>query len=290
VTKLQNSQSCQNCQALIEKNYCASCGEKRYSEKDFSYKKLISHLFTSLTDVDGKLIKSFKMFLTKPGQLALDYFNGVKRNRINPFQVFLFSNIFYFFALSFITINTFNTPLKVHMEASNFFHQELASEMVSTEVVNKGRDFQQFEEKFNAQSTLFSKTLILLIVPIFAILMIPVYFRTRNATIKLLVFSTHFFGFILVVSIVLGAFAVSLLKLSQFLFNVNIGTYFNNEMSSSLLLLTSIVIYFFIGSKRAFKDTVMTSIFKSLYMCFALYFSLLVYRSLLFFIVFYSLT
>lgn len=281
---------CQNCESIISEKFCSNCGEKRFSNEDFSYKKLFESLFTTLTDVDGKLIKSFRLFLLNPGQLTLDYFNGVRKNRINPFQIFLFSNVIYFFVLSFVWINTFNTPLNVHLTSTNFFHQELANEMVSQRLLETGLTLELYAEKFDAMTTLLSKSLVFLIIPIFSFLMYPVYFKTPRAGLKLFVFSTHFFGFILLLSISLALFVLLIINLVDIVANLDLRKVFFNEVTSSVVLLLSIGLYFFFANKRAFKDSKSFSFFRTIYMCFTLYFSILLYRSLLFFIVFYNVS
>ena len=117
--------NCPNCNSLIQNNFCDNCGEKRFHKNDLVFKDLIKHLFTSLTDIDNKLIKSFYLLLLKPGQLSLDYINGVRKHRLNPIQLFLICNIVYFFFASISEQNTFKTELHIHMNANNFIHNNI---------------------------------------------------------------------------------------------------------------------------------------------------------------------
>ena len=285
-----NDTSCQNCQNRIKKTFCEFCGEKRFVEKELSLVKLLNDLFSLLTDIDGKLLKTVSLLIRKPGQLSLDYIAGIRKSRLNPIQIFLIANIFYFLFSSFYQFNTYNTPLNIHLNASNFIHKDIANELVNKEIVLTGETLKEYGAKFDAKIDVQSRSLIMLMVPIYAFFTFLFFSRAKNGGVKSLVFSAHFFSFALIFQIALYAALNILIWLSNIVFNKDLSIFLLNDTSTSLAMLFSFFVYIFLSARRLFEGSIWIIIVKSLFLAFATYWAILLYRMILFFTTFFTMS
>ncbi|MCH2055903.1 MAG: DUF3667 domain-containing protein [Thalassotalea sp.] len=106
--------------------------------------------------------------MSKPGALTLNYLSGVRKFVLTPFQLFVLINIFYFFLLSFIGHATFNTPLEVHLTATNLTHHEWAKMLVNDMLSTTGVSTEKYGIAFNQRIDVLSKSLFIFLIPLFA--------------------------------------------------------------------------------------------------------------------------
>lgn len=92
--------TCVTCGTELVGNHCHKCGEKVVSPHDFTFVKLVEQGVDIFTHLDSKLFKSLEGLIFKPGSLAINYIRGIRKPYMKPFQVFLLSNILFFFFLS----------------------------------------------------------------------------------------------------------------------------------------------------------------------------------------------
>jgi hypothetical protein len=287
-----NSNLCPTCKDAINKSYCENCGEKQLNKKDLTFSHFLGQLFSTITDVDNKFLKSYSILIRKPGQLSLDYFNGIRKSRLNPVQVFLFANIVYFFLATFIQQYTFDTPLSIHLSANNFIHKELANELVNKRLKSSGELLASYEKRFNKKTESHSKALIFIIIPIFSlfVFLANIFPKQHYLTLKSLVYSSHLLSFILVFLIVQYFINASLIYLFLNLFEIDLSPYLLSEFALTLISFLSIWLYLFISVGRLFKNsTILIQFLKSTVLIFTFNLALLIYKMILFFTVYYSL-
>ena len=68
--------ACSNCGSAAVNTYCADCGERQPSHRDFSVRGLVLDAAHEITSLDGKLVRSVIALLTKPGLLTREWFEG----------------------------------------------------------------------------------------------------------------------------------------------------------------------------------------------------------------------
>ena len=78
--------------------YCPECGEKRFSEKDFSFKNFFSGLIGDFTDFDSKLLKTLWLLTFRPGLLTSEHCRGVHVPYIKPLRLFVVIAVVHFLA------------------------------------------------------------------------------------------------------------------------------------------------------------------------------------------------
>lgn len=87
--------SCLNCGTRLHGKFCHACGQKATSASvklhDFVHEA--THEFLHL---DGKIVKTLKLLVAKPGQLTVEFLEGRRSRYVSPLRVYLtFSLIFF---------------------------------------------------------------------------------------------------------------------------------------------------------------------------------------------------
>lgn len=197
---------CVSCENTYEGNYCSHCGEKLLKESDYSLKKFSEHSIDMFTHVDSKFLKSFKYLLFRPGFLTLEYWRGVRVKYAKPLQIFIVVNAaFYLISHTIMSINVFKTPLYNHTVYG--FYSEYAKELVKERLVERGVTLNDYAINFNITAENLSKSLIILLVPLFALLSWMLFYKWKKYFIQHLIKSLHFYSFILIIVVLMQGFA-----------------------------------------------------------------------------------
>jgi hypothetical protein len=98
--KHRTSSDCLNCGTIVAGKFCQQCGQENIEVKE-SFLQIIYHFIEDITHFDGKLIKTLKYLITKPGFLTKEYVTGKRASYIHPIRMYLFiSAIFFLFIFS----------------------------------------------------------------------------------------------------------------------------------------------------------------------------------------------
>jgi len=89
---------CLNCGTPLYGPYCAGCGQKA-APVNPTFRDLVHDLANELLNVDGKIVRSTRLLLTRPGFLTREYFEGRKASYVSPIRLYLIFSVA-FFALS----------------------------------------------------------------------------------------------------------------------------------------------------------------------------------------------
>src|SRR6266700_1069754 len=90
--------SCASCSAPLTGPFCAQCGEQVIDRHSLTLWHFLSHgVLHEFTHVDGKIFRTLRYLLFRPGFLAEEYFVGRRRAYVNPVQLLL--TVVVFFAL-----------------------------------------------------------------------------------------------------------------------------------------------------------------------------------------------
>ncbi len=92
---------CLNCDALLQKSYCAQCGQSANIHRSLG--ALWHDFLHGVLHFDGKFWRTLPMLLFKPGQLTRNYIAGKRARYISPMALFLFSIFLMFVVFSFIS-------------------------------------------------------------------------------------------------------------------------------------------------------------------------------------------
>ena len=88
---------CRNCSASLEGPFCARCGQKA-APLNPTVGRLARDVAHELVDLDGRIFRTVRLLLTRPGFLSLEHFAGRRARYISPIRLYLFFSVFFFAA------------------------------------------------------------------------------------------------------------------------------------------------------------------------------------------------
>jgi hypothetical protein len=106
------AKDCLNCGTHVEGRFCQQCGQENVEVKE-SFFQLLRHFVEDLTHFDGKLWKTVKLLLFKPGSLTKLYIEGKRASYIHPIRMYIFVS-----AVFFLFMFTGEAPVKPEGAAS----------------------------------------------------------------------------------------------------------------------------------------------------------------------------
>lgn len=276
---------CPTCSARGSGRFCAACGEKKFAVSDLSVHHFFSHALGEFFHFDSKIFSSFKLLFTKPGFLSTEYARGCRRPYLHPFQVFFIANLIYFFLQPLTGWTGLKTPLYVHTHMSDY--RSLATRLVAQRVAAKGISESEFTRSFDHVVDLQARSLVLLMVPMFALALWLLQWRKQRFFGEHLAFALHFYAF-WVVTMFLVVFGVSKPVL---LFLQHRGIVFAETTLDHALYLVGqaiLFVYLFPALRTFYHDKIGFAVLKALGLIFAMDFMMQAYRFILFLTALYS--
>jgi hypothetical protein len=88
---------CPNCHTALAGPWCYSCGQ-RAEQYHRSIWRLTVEAIEGLTDLDGRIWKTFPRLIFRPGKLTREYLDGHRAAQVPPFRIFLVVLLLVFFA------------------------------------------------------------------------------------------------------------------------------------------------------------------------------------------------
>ena len=120
---------CPTCHCEVATPFCPACGERPLAPRDLTLGGMLAQLFHAFTNVDGRLIQSFRCLFNRPGALTVAYVNGRRAWYIGPFQLFLLANVLFFAVQSVTGINIVGVTMDSHLNGQDW--SSLAQELVA---------------------------------------------------------------------------------------------------------------------------------------------------------------
>jgi hypothetical protein len=187
--------SCPSCGHTSTGRFCSSCGEDKGRSKNYSLVGHLGETFKVVTNIESGFFRSFRVLITTPGLLTSEYFAGRRKRFLKPLQLFLFCNIIFFFVQSYTRYTSLSTPLWVHTHQQPY--SGYARKKVDKAILERGTTYKEYQARFDATIENHSKTLVVLMIPMFAVLLQVLYWRAGRYFVEHVVFSIHFYSFFL---------------------------------------------------------------------------------------------
>ena len=199
--------ACVTCGTNVSTPHCPACGEGEIRAGDLGLRHLAVDAFHSLTDVDSRLIRSFRALLFRPGALTTAYMEGPRKPYLSPVQVFLIANLL-FFAVQALTLDkVFSTPLQSHLHGQDW--SPLAQNMVASHLGAKHMALEAYAPVFDHTVSVNARALVFVMALPFALLLMLLFVRRARPFAVHVVFSLHFYAFqLLLLCALLVAFLV----------------------------------------------------------------------------------
>lgn len=259
--------------------YCSHCGEKVIDKQDYSIVEFLKNVLSAFTNIDTHFFRSFYLLLKKPGFLSAEYIAGRRVHYLKPIQLFLIANVIYFLIQPLTGINGFNTPLNSQLHRLPY--SPLITQLAENRMDQAQLTPENFEKQYNAKSENYAKSLIIVIIPLFAFLLKLIYLGHGRYFFEHLVFSLHFFAFILL-------YLFSVIFLFYHMLAVIIPA-ISSEFYLTLSALFIISIYLFFALQFFYEGWKWLTFIKSIVLFFGFFILIFVFRFILFFVTIYSI-
>lgn len=234
-----------------------------------------------MSSIDGKLLRSFKSLVTRPGTLTVAYVQGRRMKYLGPFQLLLVANVLFFAMQSLTSTNVVSSTLDSHLHHQDW--KDVAQRLVSHRLETKGTTLDLYAPIFDQANVLHAKSFIILMVLPFALLLPILFYRNRQPFVAHAVFSLHFYTFLLLLFCVLLAVAVIDVWLG--------GTGLNSPRMDNALSFVNLAVcatYLYVATGTAYGSRGALRIAKALALSLAVAGILLGYRFVLFLFTLYT--
>ncbi len=161
--------TCPGCRTAASTPFCPGCGEARPHGRDLTLRSFLVEAFHTLTDVDGRLVRSFRALVPRPGELTVAYRDGRRKAWLGPVQIFLIANVLFFAVQGLTHDHIFSGTLDSHLNAQDW--KELARSLVTDRLRNLGLAQEEFAPKFDVAADRNARALVGLMALPFMLLM-----------------------------------------------------------------------------------------------------------------------
>jgi Protein of unknown function (DUF3667) len=213
--------TCPSCRQPITTPYCPSCGERPRSPRDLTLRGLVDQAFEAFTNIDGRLLRSVRCLIVRPGALTAAFIEGRRTPYLGPVALFLVANAVFFAAESLTGGLVFTTPLQSHVQNQPWSGP--AQSLVAAHLASHHTTLDAYAPRFDGAVALHARSLILLMALAFAPLPALVFRRRGHPAAVHAVFSLHLYAFMLLLFSIATAIPAA-------------GMLFGHERSTSPLL------------------------------------------------------
>ena len=277
--------SCVSCGQPAGTPFCPHCGEGSPASRRYHFREFIAEAFETVTNADGRLWRTFATLVRRPGELTHAYMIGRRQPYMRPLQLFLIVNVVYFVWASFVGERVFDTRYQNHLANTNYGPG--AIELVRARLAERGVTEATYRTIFDAAATVQAKSLIIAMVPMFALLVAILEVRRRRPVVQHLVFALHAYTMLLLLSIAQRYAVHWPVRGVAALFGATVPwSVLDPLIAWAIVLAFSTWLVF--GLRRAYGDRLPWALAKGAVLGGSLLFILVTYRMLLFYSVFYT--
>jgi hypothetical protein len=281
--------ACPSCGEPLAGRFCARCGERRLGADRYSLRHFAAEAVEAVANVDGRLARTLRTLFLQPGELTREYFAGRRTPYLRPLQLFLICNVFFFLAQGLTRSRVLDTPLDVHVHSS--LHGRLAHRWVyggpHVEGERTTPRIERFRERFDMAVEGQSRTLVIVMVPIMASLLMALFVFRRRFFVEHVVFATHFYAFLLLASPMTLLLAVQLLRIARWL---GVGATRLGDAEISILMTATWGVYLALSARRFYELSRFGAVWRGVVLSFGTMLVLFAYRFVLFFTAYYAAT
>lgn len=201
---------CASCGHPFAGRFCSDCGEERLDFHTLSVRHFLTHSLQEIFELDGKIWRTLRALLFRPGFLATEYFAGRRRLYVNPFRLLITAAILYAVATrggvqAGLTIGPVNLSLAPSAVSEGVSIAETVQRIDRLHLLrgllqhaNSGElQSESAREKFHRRLEQFAEPLSFANVFMLALALQALFGRRRKYFVEHAVFSMHFMSFVL---------------------------------------------------------------------------------------------
>ncbi|NNG25151.1 DUF3667 domain-containing protein [Telluria aromaticivorans] len=139
----QHAGTCKNCGATTSGNFCQACGQATHLHVP-SAREFLHEFLSHYVALEGKLWRSLKLLLFKPGFLTREYIEGRRVRYVEPLRLYLSFSIIFFFLVKLSGVEIIENETDAPPDARPAVSAPAAA-MAGREVARQPQDFTEFE-------------------------------------------------------------------------------------------------------------------------------------------------
>jgi hypothetical protein len=167
---------CKNCGNQFYGKYCNQCGEKVYGHHDKSLLHVLEEAFHFITHFEGSFFTTIKTIVKSPGQLSLNYCNGIRKKYFKPVSLFFMLVVMY---LLFPRFEGLNMKLNNYVNSADDYAW-LAVPLVKSKMKKQQVPFKTVAEQYHKKSPSVSKLSLFTLIPFTALVLMLLFYSTRK--------------------------------------------------------------------------------------------------------------
>ncbi len=269
---------CKNCGNGFTGKFCNNCGEKVYEENSKSFAHLAEEVFHFFTHLDNKFLKTLKVLFTKPGQVSLEFCNGIRKRYFRPVSLFLVGIIIY---LLVPVSPGLNLSLPANLANTSALGLQFPQAMVDRKMEKQAVSFEALSEKYKQKSVIIAKPMLFIILPLIGLTLMLFFNRRKKFYFDHFILGVEISNFFLYFAFIILAILMSVVaKLIWWAFDKNI---LYDDYVTGPTVLTALLVNWVIAFKRFYGVKTVQAIIKAFLFLFP--FAIIVffiYRLLLF--------
>lgn len=237
--------SCPNCGAPAAESFCASCGQKRPNESDYSLRGFLTAVFGQITNYDSRLVRTLRLLFAVPGQLARDHFEGRRQQNLEPARLFILFNLVAWLVVPYTTLRGFSMAFgQRHAMWPELWMKGLALRAEWAKLT-----LEQYGQKMDAMAGAKNSLAILCLVPLLALGLQVLMAGRGYRFVQHLIFTAHFYCIhLLCVLFFIGVLFRPTMRLFQE-HQAIVGSMWFQHFQAALILIP----YLFVALGRAYE-------------------------------------
>lgn len=280
--------ACTNCGSATVAVYCADCGQRQLSHRDFSVRALMLDAAKELSSVDGRLASSIVALLTRPGKLTREWIEGRQRRYVKPLSLFLLLNVAFFLVQPHTQLLSYKYSNYVF--GSNAGARQRVA-LVEARRAKLGLTPAEFAVRFDAVLQGQKKSLLLFDIPIFALALAILFAFQRRLFAEHIVFSVHVYAFLLIFFVAAVAVFFPLTHWVAPAFAATRGAiaWIQSDEGITTLLAAVMGSYLYLGLRNVYKSGRITAVLRTIILFYLIGALTNVHHDVLFYTTLYTL-
>jgi hypothetical protein len=186
---------CPTCHATISTPYCPGCGERPLRARELTLRDIFNQLIQAFIKIDGRLIRSFRYLVCRPGFLTVAYLQGQRKPYLGPIPLFMIANGLFFATESLTGGTVFTTPIDSHLHAQPW--SGLAGLWVSHRVEAMQTTLDVYAPVFDHAMARNARSLVMFMAVSFVAALSLAFYRSGRPLGAHALFSLHVYAFLL---------------------------------------------------------------------------------------------
>lgn len=264
-TDTQNT--CKNCGNHFTGKYCNICGEKVYGERDRSVVYIFEEALHFLTHFEGNFFHTIKTMFRKPGQVSLDYCNGIRKKYYKPVMLFFFLVVLYLVAPRLFP-RGLDMDMKSHQGQATY--GAYATQLAERKMEQRHLSYEALSEKYHNTSHGVSKILLFILLPVSVLFLLVLYPGKRlffdNFMLSTEINAIFLSAFFMILPIIIG---VTILLITMAYEQVSGQTLppdslLNSELPAIMVSTGLFISFVAVAFRRFYGSTIAVSIIKAI--------------------------